>query len=316
MQYMSKELIEKELKREEHLLGVYKKRRDAVAEYGDCRLDIRYQRKIPYYSYHRKSKPEKIYLGRENHPTVVKIREYRLCNEMATRIEKNITQLSDLLLNYSWLTPEKIKEILPKHYVPIDLRGAIISHCSEDKWYNEMLRLMEQRPKNPEGLKKVKSMDGTPMRSREEVIVYDTLRSMGLIVLYEFPLKLPDGRIIYPDFLILHPGTRTVYVWEHLGLWYHAEKGAKYQQAFCRKTLDYAALGFGLGSNLITSYPTVDGGIDAEKIRKMCKQIFFTEAIGIGKSEGISAPQFLTDQKNLDISMAKDFDSDGWNEFL
>ena len=55
MQYMSKELIEKELKREEYLLGVYKKRRDAVAEYGDCRLDIRYQRKIPYYSYHRKS---------------------------------------------------------------------------------------------------------------------------------------------------------------------------------------------------------------------------------------------------------------------
>lgn len=93
MQYMSKELIEKKLKREEHLLGAYKKRRDAVAEYGDCRLDIRYQRKIPYYSYHRKSKPEKIYLGRENHPTVVKIREYRLCNEMVTRIEENITQL-------------------------------------------------------------------------------------------------------------------------------------------------------------------------------------------------------------------------------
>lgn len=262
------------------------------------------------------SKPEKIYLGRENHPTVVKIREYRLCNEMVTRIEENITQLSDLLLNYSWLTPENIREILPKHYVPIDLRGALINHCSEDKWYNEMLRLMEQRPKNPDGLKKVKSMDGTPMRSREEVIVYDTLRSMGLIVLYEFPLKLPDGRIIYPDFLILHPGTRTVYVWEHLGLWYHAEKGAKYQQAFCRKTLDYAALGFGLGSNLITSYPTVDGGIDAEKIRKMCKQIFFTEETGISKNEGISASQFLTDQKNLDISMAKNFDSDGWNDFL
>lgn len=144
MQYMSKELIEKELKREEHLLGVYKKRRDLVAEYGDCRLDIKYQRKIPYYSYHRKTKPEKIYLGRESHPIVVKIREYRLCDEMVTRIEENIGQLSDLLLNYSWLTPETIKEVLPKHYIPIDLRETIVSHFSEDKWYNEMFRLMEQ----------------------------------------------------------------------------------------------------------------------------------------------------------------------------
>ena len=72
MQYMSKELIEKELKREEHLLGVYKKRRDAVAEYGDCRLDIRYQRKIPYYSYHRNLSRREFIWGEKTIPRLQK----------------------------------------------------------------------------------------------------------------------------------------------------------------------------------------------------------------------------------------------------
>jgi exodeoxyribonuclease V alpha subunit len=72
-------------------------------------------------------------------------------------------------------------------------------------------------PYRPEGLIH-RTFDGTPVRSKSEVIVYDVLVSLGLSVQYELPLIAKDGNpkdFRLPDFTISYQG-RTWY-WEHLG---------------------------------------------------------------------------------------------------
>ena len=73
-------------------------------------------------------------------------------------------------------------------------------------------------PYRPEGLIH-RTSDGTPVRSKSEVIVYDILTSLGLSVQYETPLMNKDGDLKdfrLPDFTVHYQG-RTWY-WEHLGM--------------------------------------------------------------------------------------------------
>jgi hypothetical protein len=70
----------------------------------------------------------------------------------------------------------------------------------------------------PEGLIH-RTSDGTAVRSKSEVIVYDVLATLGLSIKYEEQLRNKDGNELdfrLPDFTIYHQG-KTWY-WEHLGM--------------------------------------------------------------------------------------------------
>ena len=73
-------------------------------------------------------------------------------------------------------------------------------------------------PYRPEGLIH-RTSDGTAVRSKSEVIVYDVLTSLGLSIEYEKELPAKDGNpknFRLPDFTVHRKG-RTWY-WEHLGM--------------------------------------------------------------------------------------------------
>ena len=58
---------------------------------------------------------------------------------------------------------------------------------------------------------------GERVRSKSEVLIADTLDEMGIPYLYEKPIIL-KGRIIHPDFTILHIPTRRTLFLEHFGM--------------------------------------------------------------------------------------------------
>jgi len=94
-----------------------------------------------------------------------------------------------------------------------------------------------KRPYRPEGLIH-RTSNGTGVRSKSEVIVYDVLDSLGLSIQYEEPLlgKSRDPKDFrLPDFTVHHRG-RTWY-WEHLGM---LEK-AKYREDWAVKIRWYQA---------------------------------------------------------------------------
>jgi exodeoxyribonuclease V alpha subunit len=124
----------------------------------------------------------------------------------------------------------------------------------------------------PEGLIH-RTLDGTPVRSKSEVIVYDVLHSMGLSVQYEEPLKAGNGDpsdFRLPDFTVHHKG--QVWYWEHLGL---LEK-AKYREDWTDKIRWYEKNGY--WPQVVTSkdHPGGIGGIVyADQVRETAQARIF-----------------------------------------
>lgn len=120
-------------------------------------------------------------------------------------------------------------------------------------------------PYRPEGLIH-RTSDGTPVRSKSEIIVYDVLGSLGLSVQYEEPLISKNGDIKdfrLPDFTIHYQG-RTWY-WEHLGM---LDK-ASYRTGWEQKQQWYKDNGY--WSQVITSEDRsggIGGIVYADEIRE------------------------------------------------
>jgi hypothetical protein len=123
-------------------------------------------------------------------------------------------------------------------------------------------------PYRPEGLIH-RTSDGTAVRSKSEVIVYDVLVSEGLSVKYELPLIGKDGdpkNFRLADFTIYYEG--RVWFWEHLGM---LDK-AKYKEDWELKEAWYRQNKY--WDRVITSqdHPGGIGGIVyADEIRETAK---------------------------------------------
>jgi len=121
-----------------------------------------------------------------------------------------------------------------------------------------------KRSYRPEGLIH-RTANGTAVRSKSEVIVYDVLDSLGLSIEYEEPLlgkKRDQKDFRLPDFTVHHKG--QTWYWEHLGM---LEK-AKYRDDWADKIRWYQANGY--WDQVITSedHPGGIGGIVyADEIR-------------------------------------------------
>ena len=67
------------------------------------------------------------------------------------------------------------------------------------------------------GDKEIYSLSGTRVRSKSEGDLDDMFADLGVPRRYEYPVILWDGRVIYPDFMLLNVKMRKEYLWEHLG---------------------------------------------------------------------------------------------------
>ena len=56
------------------------------------------------------------------------------------------------------------------------------------------------------------------VRSKSELNIANMLDSYGVPYKYECPLKLKDGKVIYPDFTVINVKSRKVIYWEHRGM--------------------------------------------------------------------------------------------------
>ena len=102
---------------------------------------------------------------------------------------------------------------------------------------------------------------GFYVRSKEEVILANTLFDNNIPFKYEAPFQL--GNItVHPDFTLINPYTGKRFIWEHIGA-FHIEK---YGEKAHRKILAYTQSGLLLNETLIITYAsdiTTEGRIQA-----------------------------------------------------
>jgi ATP-dependent exoDNAse (exonuclease V) alpha subunit len=113
--------------------------------------------------------------------------------------------------------------------------------------------------------------DGTLVRSKSEVIIYDRLKAKGLKPSYERPLTL-GGVTKWPDFTIVDDASGITFYWEHLGMLgdpgYRRRWEAKLNWYRENKILPLAD-GGGEKGTLITTQDSADGGISSLEIDKL-----------------------------------------------
>jgi hypothetical protein len=108
------------------------------------------------------------------------------------------------------------------------------------------------------------------------VIIADALTDANIPFEYEKPLVF-GGSIRYPDFTIEDETSGRTYYWEHLGLLNRPD----YKRSWEKKLAWYRDHGIrplkeggGVNGTLIITKDNPDGGIDAQSIATLIKEVF------------------------------------------
>lgn len=190
-------------------------------------------------------------------------------------------------LLYTALTRHRNRTVLFVQGDPTDLR------LLASPWQSETGRRLTClfRPPDPFETPEGRVLDGAHIhrtandemvRSKSEVIVANTLRSLGVAYLYEETLRMSDGSIRSPDFTIARPHDPPVY-WEHLGMLdqagYRADWEAKLAW-YASHGIDPWTEGGGPDGTLVWSTENRSTpGIDSRDIESLAREV-----LGLGAS--------------------------------
>jgi GTPase SAR1 family protein len=119
-----------------------------------------------------------------------------------------------------------------------------------------------------------RTCDGTPVRSKSEVIIYDRLVNQDFEPLYEKALTL-GGVTKYPDFTIEDEDTGINYYWEHCGMLHDPGYSQRWERKL-RWYRDHDILpheeGGGDEGTLIVTTDTLQGGISSQEIDQIIEE--------------------------------------------
>lgn len=158
---------------------------------------------------------------------------------------------------YNTLIPERKKLVTP-YILPDELIAK--------EWQTKAFKPNPYKPEN----KIYDTKREEKVRSKSEAFIADTLYEFGIPYRYEWPVKMVNGEIRYPDFTILKVKTREVIYFEHFGRM--GDEG--YRKDTMEKMDLYRSSGIYPGKNLIFTYETEDNPLDIRGMRKMLHELF------------------------------------------
>lgn len=112
---------------------------------------------------------------------------------------------------------------------------------------------------------------GDLVRSKSEEMLANMYYDLGIPYRYEAEVRLKNGKVKYPDFVLLNVKERKEIYHEHLGLM----DDDFYRDANITKLKDYTASGIYCCKNLIVTMDTDSAPMNMNDIRHMVKDIFF-----------------------------------------
>ncbi|MBR0379729.1 MAG: hypothetical protein IJH62_04120 [Mogibacterium sp.] len=254
------------LSRLENLRSVKASRLLELHEYSDTFLKVSSRRSKKYYYAKNKGAEARVYLGDESNQEVRNIREFRYLKELIDSLDSEIALLRALNEGHLDISYEAVSERLPFIYRDPLLPGYTSGlPDAAKKWKAQKEREKKQyKQKNPEILI-MRSIDGTLMRSKSEVIIANMLISYGIPFVYELPHVI-NGIMVYSDFTALSTiDFRSEVIIEHEGLM----NDPNYQRIFLNKVNGYLAEGLIPGRDVFFTFDDLNGGFDPSPVQDM-----------------------------------------------
>lgn len=190
-------------------------------------------------------------------------KDYNKHFQKTTKAE--IEMLEKFLLKYKISAEDTYNNLIPerkKLVTPYILPDELIAK----EWQTKAFKPNPYKPEN----KIYDTKRGEKVRSKSEAFIADTLYEFGIPYRYEWPVKMANGEIRYPDFTIFKVKTREVIYFEHFGRM--GDEG--YRKDTMEKMDLYRASGIYPGKNLIFTYETEDNPLDIKGMRKMLHELF------------------------------------------
>lgn len=106
---------------------------------------------------------------------------------------------------------------------------------------------------------------GEMVRSKSEKILADLFYKRGIPYVYESRLEFGNGKMIYPDFLLLDVVRRKTYVYEHFGMMDNPD----YVKGALEKMSLYAEHGYWVGDSLLFSFETSTSPLNTKNVERM-----------------------------------------------
>lgn len=265
------EVLESKLNEEKILYKKIKRRIEKLSKYEGLRLDYNYCKvndKGSYYL-HKPGAPhnQRCYCGKSDAKTISNIQEYRYLKEAMKICEKNIEAIAELLSNYHSPYPDDVAPLLSRAYQDqTQSKAWLFGIGRADKWLKEQSKFRENFF-NSHSIPHVENLthltvDGTAVRSKSEVNIYDFLYSAGCKIVYEMPVPIEDDWYV-ADFLVLLPNGLELII-EHMGMT-HVHSYMDYKSGIVEK---FIRSGWVPNVNLILTYDDVDGNLDMQAIAR------------------------------------------------
>lgn len=247
------------MKRIEELDDIIKKVEQALnrAPAGSLRVSSSKTR-VQYYRVDENYPRDGKYLKKDN-PLIRRLaqKDYDLRVLSAAKEER------DALIRGNELYPEilaedcydQLSEERKKLVKPLEKNG--------DQFVQRWLNVAYQKKGFREGDSFFITDNGERVRSKSELIIANTLKRMEIPYRYEYPLKLLDGRVIYPDFLALNVRKKKEMIWEHFGM---MDDGA-YSEKAIRKIRSLQESGYFPGDKMIMTFETSKQPLDTAELR-------------------------------------------------
>lgn len=136
------------------------------------------------------------------------------CDDEIKDLEETISFIEAFMKKFGYRKC-KNKKRLNKFYMDVVRKSGLSAPTAEEQiaWMNADY---EKNPHHPENLI-YSTVAGIKVRSKSEVMIVDVLSRYNIAFRYECELDV-GGRIFYPDFMIMHPMTGEIFIWEHYGM--------------------------------------------------------------------------------------------------
>ena len=177
----------------------------------------------------------------------------------------NELQAIDDLIN-AWMSG-RIEDTYGKLILPRKELVTPVTMTDEEyaeNWLNKQYTPKGFKSSDPE----IYSSSGQRVRSKSEALLLDNFDHFKVPCRFECPVRLWDGRVIYPDFTLLNIRTRLEFLWEHFG---KADDPA-YMRTNVERLNDLILSGYIPGLNLIVSFETLESPLNQKMVQTYIRQ--------------------------------------------
>lgn len=202
------------------------------------------------------------YLNRKNLNRIAGLQRRKEAEAAIAMINSNIALLDPIekgFVDLDRLTPG---------FVSINDTYDSVKHRSRSEIAEIVDRWAEVKAGKPFYEGGLVASDNTRLKSRVELILYETFLNHSLNPVYEHPVMI-DGELWYPDFSFVRQSDGEVILWEHFGMM----DQPRYWNDAIYKIGRYADEGYLPFSNIVYSYDFGNDNIEIPYIYRLLKMI-------------------------------------------